>query len=382
MDSTSVFHEHASWMLQTALGADGKANNQYEYCDTLEDTADVLKECKERWGLSEQDIALVRIRRDDLSGIRAAGVSGKRSIMLAVVIAVLLHCDDMVDDLITSLKEYELDSAFCTLLQSARESVPETHNEKDGHGVGNHFETDGVEVDIICGNVPVVSLDNTSIFSENVSWLLQTALDCYGKADSCFAYDDDKKVLAECQETLGLSEHEAGIVRLRRDDLKHIKAVGTNGKRSIMLAAVVAYGIHSEDGLASFESQIQPFSPCLWQAFLRLIENARQAAGRQRRKEDGRRRHGRERHEGAEPSDTCGTNALEQRLSNKRPSEADGRRSMSGGKRRRGCCYAWPDDPEWMPEARASSSKRGSGKAAAPADAGELDKMLDAYWNE
>merc|ERR1712241_780979 len=97
---------------------------------------------------------------------------------------------------------------------------------------------EGVKMDIICGLVPVIDLDKSSIFHESVSWLLQTAMDSGGKADSCYQYCDDREIMAVCRRELDLTDQEVGLVSVKRSDLKHIKAVGTAGKRSVMLSVV------------------------------------------------------------------------------------------------------------------------------------------------
>ena len=49
----------------------------------------------------------------------------------------------------------------------------------------------GVAVAIVCKNVPVVTLEKTSPFDANVSWMLQTACDSYLKVDRLFKYIAD-----------------------------------------------------------------------------------------------------------------------------------------------------------------------------------------------
>lgn len=54
-----------------------------------------------------------------------------------------------------------------------------------------------------------------------------------------YEYIDDKDILVACSK-LGLTEGDVGIVRLKQKDLAHVRAVGTNGNRSIMFSVALA----------------------------------------------------------------------------------------------------------------------------------------------
>lgn len=303
LEPACVFHECASWMLQTALGASGKADGLYEHIEDRTLSAELWR-CLHVRG---EDAFLVRLARPDLRKVRAVGATGKRSVLLAVVIALVLHDDSGMEALWKELQGCHLDEAFLHLLKRAKSSNSFAtaeerllmkhrdreerrrrkkalrNKEDEDEGVvakGGHLEVDGVEVDIILGRVPVLCLSTTSVFHENVSWLLQTALDFSGKADACFVYDSDKSIMDACTGQLGLTPHEIGLVRLRRDDLAHIKAVGTSGKRSMMLAAMLAFAIDSKDGLAWMQKDVVATSPQLGKSFDKLVRTARRLAGR------------------------------------------------------------------------------------------------------
>lgn len=104
----------------------------------------------------------------------------------------------------------------------------------------------GVEVDVVCGNVPVVALDKSSDFEENAAWMIQSACESSGRADSLYEWSEDEDILSECRR-LGMNKDDLGIVRLRES--ARLRAVGVSGKRSIMVACVIAMSIADPDGL-------------------------------------------------------------------------------------------------------------------------------------
>ncbi|CAK0814158.1 unnamed protein product [Prorocentrum cordatum] len=112
----------------------------------------------------------------------------------------------------------------------------------DFDGPGVH----GVEVDVVCRNVPVVCLNKASDFEENAAWMIQATSDGTGRADSLYEYCNDSDVMSACRK-LGLGKDEICIVRLREH--KELRAVGTSGKRSTMLACVIALSLADPDGL-------------------------------------------------------------------------------------------------------------------------------------
>jgi len=113
-------------------------------------------------------------------------------------------------------------------------------------GGGGAARTEGVEVFLLSNNIPVVTLDRGSVFDLNASWLLQNTVGLYQKADSL--YEDAprssqyKKIISEClQRGLATSDQELWVVRLTKKP--ECVAVGTCGKRSVMMALVVAAAI-------------------------------------------------------------------------------------------------------------------------------------------
>lgn len=264
LDKVSVFYENASWMLQSALSSSGKAELLYEY---FED-GDILAECC-RLGLKGEDLSLVRLRDNDLKHVKAVGTTGKRSVMLAIVVALALEDDRKLGGLWNDLREYELDKAFVGLLESGKHAVSSRVADDSSCMAFN-----GVQVNIICGNVPVLSLEKDSVFHENVAWLLQMAMDSTGKADSFFEHCEDREILAECRRR-GLDDNSVGIARMKLERLRNMKAVGTCGKRSIMLSLVVALIIHNEAQLDSMIKQVCNYSTNLEEPFLELVRFAK-----------------------------------------------------------------------------------------------------------
>eukprot|EP00446_Apocalathium_sp_SHHI-4_P033792 CAMPEP_0177313064 /NCGR_PEP_ID=MMETSP0368-20130122/11213_1 /TAXON_ID=447022 ORGANISM="Scrippsiella hangoei-like, Strain SHHI-4" /NCGR_SAMPLE_ID=MMETSP0368 /ASSEMBLY_ACC=CAM_ASM_000363 /LENGTH=434 /DNA_ID=CAMNT_0018772145 /DNA_START=24 /DNA_END=1328 /DNA_ORIENTATION=+ len=346
MDATSPLHENASWMLQTALDSVNKADSLYEYCQD----AAVELECR-RLGLSSEEIALVRVKQEGLQDVKAVGTTGKRSVMLAVTIALLMHTETPMKPLWQELKAYKLDQMFLALVQSTeapakregrsrgggeqrsrdrgrdrgggsndRGSLEKSQSStgsddwgysksskkggedsdwgswrkgkaasawKEEEEAGDDAGADsdlsvlrGVGLQMILGNMPVITLDSTSVFYENVSWLIQTAFDISGKADGVYEYIEDSRILAECRRKFGMSAQETGIAQVKRPDLQHLKAVGTTGKRSMMLSVLVAFALHVEDNLQHMRQDVIKFDAKLGKAFEALICLACQSAGK------------------------------------------------------------------------------------------------------
>jgi len=104
----------------------------------------------------------------------------------------------------------------------------------------------GLKIDLVCGNVPVVSMDSDSPFDQHCSWMIQTAADSESKADKCYEYCDDEKIEKACHR-LGFSSHDIVVASV----LGHpsVIAVGASGKRSVMMACVVAMSMRDPEGL-------------------------------------------------------------------------------------------------------------------------------------
>lgn len=94
-------------------------------------------------------------------------------------------------------------------------------------------------------------LDRGSVFDLNASWLLQNSVGMYQKADSlyedCPPGGQYSSIVSECiHRGLADSDQELWVVRLTRQ--RSCVAVGTCGKRSVMMALVVAAGLHPPGG--------------------------------------------------------------------------------------------------------------------------------------
>merc|ERR1712113_1018351 len=74
---------------------------------------------------------------------------------------------------------------------------------------------------------------------------------------------------------------------MKRDDIKNVKAVGTGGKRSVMLALVVALVLHDEIPLDDLMREVSEYDSRLEKPFLRLVRNAvSKAEGRTRKSKE------------------------------------------------------------------------------------------------
>jgi len=151
---------------------------------------------------------------------------------------------------------------------------------------GKQVKADGVDLEIVCGDIPVVTLEKGCPFDLNASWLLQNALGSHSKADSLFKdspWTPQKRgIIRECVKR-GLAEEEAHLWVAMAVGRKDCLAVGTCGKRSVMLSLVVALALGSGDGWKSFLPELEPLK--LDFAFERLIRYAKSLARRESGKE-------------------------------------------------------------------------------------------------
>ena len=177
---------------------------------------------------------MARLRHNDL--IKAVGTTGKHSVMLALVVALVWRQEEKLHNLSKALRGHRLEDEFWDVLESAKVYRYETSRNvpKDRTGTAEH-----IDLHLVCDRVPVLSINKPSVLPGFVSWLLQMALSSEERADSLYEYCEDDEIADACVQ-LGFKRADLLIVRLTQEGLCHIKAVGANGKRSAILAAVVA----------------------------------------------------------------------------------------------------------------------------------------------
>eukprot|EP00747_Dinoflagellata_sp_TGD_P197320 gnl/TRDRNA2_/TRDRNA2_68549_c0_seq1.p1 gnl/TRDRNA2_/TRDRNA2_68549_c0~~gnl/TRDRNA2_/TRDRNA2_68549_c0_seq1.p1 ORF type:complete len:517 (+),score=82.82 gnl/TRDRNA2_/TRDRNA2_68549_c0_seq1:86-1636(+) len=266
MDVASAFHENASVMLQAVTNNFKKADSLYEYIDDRQ----IYAACKRDLGLSEYHLSLAQLTCPPFKGVKAVGTSGKRSVMVALVLAVALEVDEnQLEDLWEVLRTYKLNRSFDDLVRLARDKMPKREPE-----FLPHVEFDDVEVDMVCDRVPVLSLGKTSSFHESASWFLQSALQSTQKADGLFEYTHDKEIVAACRD-LGMSKEEMGIVRVKQRDLQDVKAVGREGKRSNMMALVLALVFQEKIDIDVFMQDLRTYGMDLDKQLLALLKRFR-----------------------------------------------------------------------------------------------------------
>lgn len=139
---------------------------------------------------------------------------------------------------------------------------------------------EGTKLWLVGDGVPVVDMDKDSVFSSNVSWLIQEALGCSGRAEGQFEYCDDRAITQEC-EALGFGKDDVSIARLSKDELNHLKVVGVNGKRSVMMACLVALyrdpGRHTMNHKAFWKALEEYELDKAWECILATVENEQDA---------------------------------------------------------------------------------------------------------
>lgn len=165
----------------------------------------------------------------------------------------------------------------------SRQASPWRNRGRRGRRRGNNEDSfvkmNGIELAIVCGNVPVITLEKGTSFDLNASWLLQNAMGSHAKADSlyesCPTSPHERRIVSECiRRGLATSEIELWIVMARGRE--ECVAVGTCGKRSMMLSLVVALALHSGDGYKLCLEELESLS--LREPFEKLVSTAKRLA--------------------------------------------------------------------------------------------------------
>lgn len=118
-----------------------------------------------------------------------------------------------------------------------------------GRVSNDSIEVLGVEVTMIMNNtIPIINLDKASIFDVNASWMLQNAVGCHSKADSLYkevARPLAKQIMAECKRRQ-LADNDMEIWPVCVASRPDVVGIGTCGKRSVMIALVVAMALQEK----------------------------------------------------------------------------------------------------------------------------------------
>eukprot|EP00928_Gymnodinium_smaydae_P090025 TRINITY_DN7388_c0_g1_i1.p1 TRINITY_DN7388_c0_g1~~TRINITY_DN7388_c0_g1_i1.p1 ORF type:complete len:768 (+),score=113.50 TRINITY_DN7388_c0_g1_i1:236-2539(+) len=283
LDPQSVFNEHVSAMLQSSVDSYTKVDSLFEYCED----SDIIRACA-RLGHKSSELAVVKLKSHP--GVRAVGTSGKRSLLLALTIALTLQSPEATARLFGMLREYNIVAQWAEVFGRCKEA--KSSNSKGTAYVRNDADSknqltdirgseaslqdvpgaEGIQLSVVCDNVPVISLDKSSILNENVSWLLQTVTDSGSKVDSLYKYADDPAVSSICSK-MGLTKQEICIVELAH--ISGLKAVGVSGKRSAMLACVIAVLLDDERRYETFKREMMAYDSRL----LDPLEAIMKAAG-------------------------------------------------------------------------------------------------------
>ena len=277
LDTDSVFHGSVSLMLQAAVSSGGKVDSLFEYCED----ADILAGCRSA-GHRADDIMVARVIRQE--HVRAVGASGKRSIMLALVVALALDNKKRIGDLWELMESCNLSTRFAEVLRYAAAAMRKRAGPEELPAAPNVVakvakidvlravpQDDALVLNIVCANVPVTWMGKEAPFHKYASWLLQEAMGSESKAEALYEYNNDKAILGECRE-LGYSKEEVSIVRLKK--AQHIRAVAITGKRAAMVSLVIALALHDALPVDGMLKAIRSFSRALEKPFLALVRNA------------------------------------------------------------------------------------------------------------
>jgi len=294
LDTASLFNEHVAAMLQAALSSGAKADSLYGYFADR----DVDAACR-RIGLRPDDVMVARVKQEDFSHVKAVGTTGKRSVVLALVVGLALD-QGIVAELMEMLRSYNIDRRFEELMEyveSRRAAGVRLGNHEDDCWQKSGWEDneaprsrsrskkakvevfepeiidDAVDLKIVRRNVPLISMGKASKLQEYASWLLQTAMKCDGKVDGIFDYCQDREIMTECR-ALGFAKEEVCIVRLKDPEFRDIRGVGASGKRSGMLALVIGLYMHHKIVPEQIFRDIKGYDETVLQPFKLLIRTA------------------------------------------------------------------------------------------------------------
>jgi len=292
LDTASLFHEHVSEMLQSALSSGDKADSLYAYCEDR----DIRLDCR-RTGFRDDDLMAARLKQEGFQWVRAVGTTGKRSLMLALVVALAIEKEDLLDELWALLRSYHIHTHFAEVLHCSKEALSMVNFSRQSPAPKDTMnslsrglrpaladcaaaadpevpeDSHGVDLQFVGNGVPVLGLDKTSVFQGCASWLLQTATGSDGKADGLFEYFNARELVSACC-SLGLTKDDVFLARLKRAGLQEVQAVGTTGKRSVMLALVVALVLQERVQAESMMKTVRGFDRALEEPFLSLVRRA------------------------------------------------------------------------------------------------------------
>lgn len=383
MEKDSIFDENASSMLQAACNSTSKADGLYVDCNEQQ----IMASCR-RLGLDDDCIVSVRLRDHAWNSVKAVGVSGKRSVMMACTVAMSIHDPDGLEELWEYLRSYKLHREYYELLEMVKDSgkLQTTRNYSDatwtskswsandesrnqskysgdfrkGKSQTKYVEANsqtkyveasahGIDVLFVCGNVPVVSMKKDSIFDENAALMLQSACNSSSKADALYVDVQDQEIADECWEW-GYTKDHISIVRMRESQLKSVRAVGGSGKRSTMFACCIAMSLHDPDGLDELWDMLRSYK--IHREYYELLELV-QGSG--------------------QGSSTYTSDA---KWSGKRKSRDDGRWMSDSRSQGGNSDWSKPKRVEGPKLSRKGAGKRGSVSTS------DLDSQLEAYFDD
>lgn len=300
--------QHTAWMLQTLLGASARADSLYEHvrCRDLEEGTESL-------GIPHEDVYIAQLNYGGYPPYKGIGASGERSAMLALIIRLTMAEKTLPRSFWESIEPYGLASVLNGFLDQLKRIIIRIYTDAEDEqrlprlvsassvrssSGAAHLrrevprrglippecprQAQGIELWIVNELVPVINIQSNAnqMFCEHVAWLLQTAMGSEAKAKDLMTYVSDfdewpetRQTYDECVAKIGLNEQVCGMVKLKGLGTQ-VLAVGAAGKRSSMLAAVIAIAIQDDRHLVDLEPQIERSVPDLVEPFFDLIRCA------------------------------------------------------------------------------------------------------------
>jgi len=301
--------QHVAWMLQTVVGSGSRADTLYEFVQHQG-----LVEGASEVGVARQDVLIAQLKSVNFPPYKGIGESGDRSAAFSLIMRIVMAEQELPRNFYKDIEPYGLATLIEDLVRqlkaiimravSAEDKAETVRDDKrlvlascspkrrsedqrkaptrKGRAPSDHIAAaPGIEVTIVCGSIPIVDMPNQgSIFGEHVSWLLQAAMGADSKASSLMKYIEDFDETPEtrtaydaCAAQCGLTEQDMGMVSLAGLGTT-VLAVGSSGKRSSMLAAIIAIALEDKGHLVDIEDQIQLMAPNLVRPFYDLIDMA------------------------------------------------------------------------------------------------------------
>jgi hypothetical protein len=137
-----------------------------------------------------------------------------------------------------------------------------------------------MKLEIVCRDIPVLTIEKNCACIQCASWLLQAATDSScSSTTTLFKYFQSDRIEGEYA-ACGYDSPSMLLAHLKRDDLWNVCAMATS-KKLLMLALVVAMVIHERCSLSKILGEARKYDPMVEEPLANLCNLALHRARRQ-----------------------------------------------------------------------------------------------------